>query len=125
MTPLILLVSSDHTQWHTFTDALKKALPVEIVRAQDGAQALKIAREQKLLAAIIDAPLADMSGVTLVKRLMEVNAMVHVALVSDKPADEFHTETEGLGIMLQLLPNPQAPQADVLAKHLRQMNGAL
>lgn len=125
MYPSILLVSPDHTQWHAFIDALKEMLPVEIVKAQDGAQGLKIARERKLAAAIIDAAPADMTGVILVKRLMEVDAMIHVALVSNKPSEEFHTETEGLGIMLQLPPEPQARQAALLVERLRAMNGTL
>ena len=123
MASSILLVSSEQSKWNDFTDALARKLPVEIIGVQAGAQALKAAREQKLLAAIIDNTLDDMTGVTLVQRLMEIDAMIHVALVSDKSADDFHTETEGLGIMLQLPPQPQPVQADDFAGLLREMDG--
>ena len=121
MPPSILLVSSDFGPWHYFAEALKKELPVEFISADNGAQALQIAREKILSAAIIDAVLPDMTGLTLVKALMEVNAMINIALVSAKPADQYHAETEGLGIMLQLPPNPLADQAGLFAQRLREV----
>jgi DNA-binding response OmpR family regulator len=116
------LVSPDPSKWNAFTDALQETLPIDVLRARDGHHALEAARKQKVLAAIVDSPLPDMTGIMFVQRLMEIDAMIHVALVSDQPADDFHTQTEGLGIILQLPSSCQPLHADALAKRLRELD---
>ena len=125
MTPIILLVSPHISQWHNFTHALAQIFPVEIAAAQTGAEALIVARETEPLAAVVDVTLTDMNSVAFVRRLIEVNAMIHVALVSNLPEEAFHNETEGLGIMLQLPPNPRASRAATLARRLQALTGVL
>ena len=125
MASSVLLVSSDQSKWDAFTHALAESLPVDVLRARDGRHALETARKQKVLAAIVDSALADMTGVTLVRRLIQIDAMIHVALVSDQSADDFHAETEGLGIMLQLPSSCRPLQADALARRLRELDPTL
>lgn len=123
MSATILLASPHPERWDAFTRAMAEKMPVSTVTARTGAEALAMAKENRPLAAIVDAALGDMSGAALVRRLLGVNAMIHTALVSDQPAEVFHEETEGLGIAMQLPSSPGPDQAARLADYLKGLGG--
>ncbi len=118
MPATIVLVSPRMNQWRAFADSLAKSLPLEIATVRTGAEALTAATEKKPLAMVIDASLEDMSGETLARRLLGINAMIHTALVSDLPSEAFHEQMEGLGIVMQLPAHLTTDQAGLLAQCL-------
>lgn len=120
---VIMLVSSQPASWTLFADELKTALGVDIELARTGAEALHLAGERHPLAVIIDQPLPDGKPIDLVRQLMAVNAMTHVAWVSELPEEMFHEMSEGLGILMQLSPNKDLSEASRLAVCLRQVSG--
>lgn len=85
-----------------------------------GGQMLAYAADNTPALAIIDAQLPDMAGLDLARRLVMVNAMINVALVSDAPAEAFHDVTEGLGILAQL---PEVPEQETVPQLLADLAG--
>jgi hypothetical protein len=51
------------------------------------------------------------------------NAMINQAVVSRLTPEEFHETSEGLGIMAQLPPKPDAGQAKMLMETLKSITG--
>jgi CheY-like chemotaxis protein len=120
----ILLVSPRPERWRQFNRLLAEALDASIVSAPSGGAALALAGAIGPLAAIVDPPLPDMQGPEFLRRLLALDAMIHTALVSDRPPDRFHQETEGLGILVQLPADPGEEDAAHLARAIRRLEGA-
>ena len=51
------------------------------------------------------------SGLDIAREVILVNAGINMAMLSDRPADEFHAASEGLSILAQLPPNPGFSEA--------------
>ena len=118
--PFILFAGIQKSdQWQDFAKTLAEAMDVEIVYVRTGTQALSTVRDNTPLAAILDQKLADMPGLSLVKKLLEVNAMICTAMVSDETEETFHEATEGLGILMHLPSTPAREHAHQLANRLR------
>lgn len=72
--------------------------------------------------------LLDASALTLedirsaIIALLMANAMVHVAVVSSIPEQEFHDATEGLGILMQISKEALGSQVDRLLAALHAVN---
>lgn len=121
----IILASSRAGQWREFSDALRADMQADIVNVRSGAEALKAAQRFKPLAVAIDTELDDIAGVELVRQLLGINAMINTALASEKPEEIFHSETEGLGILMQLSSLPTSAEAGRFAECLRRVAGAV
>ena len=121
----IILVSPRVDQWEAFSDALRAGVQANVVKVRTGSEALEAAQRLKPMAVAMDAELADFSGVELVRRLLQINAMINTALTSDKSEEIFHEETEGLGILMKLSPLPTSAEAGRFAESLRQVTGAV
>jgi CheY-like chemotaxis protein len=121
----IILASPRVDQWQAFSDALRAGFQANVVKVRTGAEALEAVQTLKPMAVATDAELDDFSGIELVRRLLQINAMINTALASDKPEEIFHEETEGLGILMKLSPLPTSAEAGRLAESLRQVTGAI
>lgn len=121
MSSIVVLASPHVDQWNEFARALHNALGLEVMKTHTGAEALDAVRGKKVIAMVVDASMEDITGVVLVREVIKINAMIHIAMVSDQPEADFHEETEGLGILMQLPPTPDAVTADRLATTLRQL----
>jgi DNA-binding response OmpR family regulator len=107
----IIVVSPQVKKWGAFTTELGNQSQMEMMETRSGAQALAAAQDKKPVAVVIDQDLGDMTGIELVVQLLQVNAMINVALVSDQSENDFHESTEGLGILMKLPPIPDEPAA--------------
>ena len=87
-----------------------------------GADALELAKTQPPDLMVVDG-LPDIDPLPLVSKLMAANAMVNTAVLMDMDPDEFHEESEGLGILMQLPLAPTADKAKELAELLRGIIG--
>lgn len=114
----IVLVSPRADTWDDFAAALGHQGQAEVMAAHTGAEALSAAREKGPAAMVIDQDLGDMSGIELARDVILINAMIHLALVSDRPEAIFHEATEGLGILMQLPPRPGRQEAVQLSERL-------
>ena len=57
---------------------------------------------------VVGEELTDMRPVELVANLVRIRPTINCAMVSALGHDEFHEATEGLGVLMQLPPNPAA-----------------
>jgi len=67
---------------------------------------------------IIDENVDGRPGKDIAMEMIRINAMANLALVSGLSPEEFHEATEGLGIMAQLPPCPDAKDAELLLNAL-------
>lgn len=114
----IVIVSPQVEKWKDFTAELSHRCSTDVIEVRSDTEAVDAAREKRPVMVIIDQDLGDMPGIELVPRLMQINAMIHTALVSDQPEEIFHDQTEGLGILMKLSPLPDRQEAVRLYKHL-------
>jgi DNA-binding response OmpR family regulator len=114
----IVIVSPQVEKWGAFTAELGNQCQMDVIEARAGAEAIGAARQRKPVAVVIDQELGDMSGIALVLQLLQINAMINIALVSDQPEEVFHEKTEGLGILMKLSPIPDLQEAVQLSKRL-------
>ncbi len=93
-----------------------------IMRYSSGAEALEAVREHRdIMLAVIAEKFADMTGLELVQKILAVNAMIGCAVVSQLSAEDFHEESEGLGILMRLPANPGGESAAELLTHLKRI----
>jgi len=117
----LLLVSPDQNVFNGFESALKEYDDTDIVRADSGAKALKIAAESGLDLVVVAENLGDMTGLEFAGRLLSVNPMINCAVTSSLSPEIFHEKSEGLGLMSQLSINPGQDEAENLLESLRQL----
>ncbi len=117
----IILVWPVNGQITEFEDGLA-ASGAEILRCSSGAEALEAVREQRdIVLTVVAEKLADMSGLELIQKILAINAMIGCAAVSQLSAEEFHEESEGLGILMPLPPSPGGESAAELLAHLKRI----
>lgn len=79
-----------------------------------GSDALTMASETTPELLVVDEILEDMNGLTLIRKLLGINAMINTALVSSLSSSEFHEATEGLGILSNLPTVPVKDDAETI-----------
>jgi DNA-binding NarL/FixJ family response regulator len=114
----IVIVSPQAEKWKDFSAEMGHRCSTDVIKVRSDAEAVDAAREKKPVIMIIDQDLVDRPGIELVPRLLQINAMIHMALVSDQPEEVFHDQTEGLGILMKLSPLPDRQEAVQLYQRL-------
>lgn len=89
-----------------------------VVYAQDGDEI-----DNLLTSAKIDALIDDDDETVRIRDLLRRFPMLNIALLSDKPHEEFHESTEGLGILAQLPTIPEKRHAEELVQQLHHIQG--
>jgi DNA-binding NtrC family response regulator len=110
----ILLVSSDNRFFPDLSSNGTNRSDLHISRAGSGEKALLMISGYPYALVVVDERLSDMTGLTLVKKVVLTNPMINCAVVSHLSEDAFHEASEGLGILMQLSPDP----TDIHAKEL-------
>ncbi len=82
----------------------------EITWADAEKPALDSAADQPDLV-IIDETVDGRPGLELAKKIIQVNALVNLAVASPLSPDDFHEAAEGLGILARISTTPGAPDA--------------
>ena len=68
---------------------------------------------------VLDEGLRGGPSLELARQLIQVNAMVNIAVVSPLGAEDFHEASEGLGILAQVPVSPTAEDGLALAQVFR------
>ena len=118
-----LIVSSDKQSFTDLASSLNKETDIDISWAENGQNALRIIKNNSFDLAISDDQLADMTGLGFIKNLVTINPMINSALVSTLTPDQFHEQTEGLGILAQLPKKPDEKHAEDLLEQLKKIIG--
>jgi CheY-like chemotaxis protein len=114
----LLIITPDASGFADFARELTETGRLEIFWAETGVQALALLTRDPVDLVVADESLKDMTGLAFAEKLVSLNPMINCALVSSRPADEFHEISEGLGILAQLTPTPDRNQARNLIRHL-------
>lgn len=110
----ILMVTPDPDSLATLSAALTAEAEVMVAWDRSGEQGLKTAAGENFNLVVVDEQIKDMSPHRFLSRLLEIDAMVNTAVVSNQPAEVFHEVYEGLGVLAQLPPQPGKADADML-----------
>ena len=117
----ILLVTSQEKKFAEFIESLTRENAVEVIPTGSAQEALNRLADAMPDLVIIDEDVDGTPGLEIARDILMKNAMLNQVLVSSLSSDEFHEASEGLGIMLQLPPEPDAAQAEIVLKTLRKM----
>lgn len=119
----IILTTNRPETLQVFSETLSADPEVHVKSVASGTEALKAVRTFSPHLVIIDSYLPDIEPQPLVRKLLEVNAMVNTALVSPLTEEEFHEASEGLGVLGRLPMEPGANDAIALLQKLRNVLG--
>ena len=114
---LVLLAGSKSESFSELASTLEYN-NAQTVRVESGTTALSMIKDQKFDLVIADEKLSDMTGLEFMKKLVLINPMINCAAISSLSSEDFHEKSEGLGIIMQLPPNPDKGHAEALLKHL-------
>ena len=113
----VLLTSRDKASLTDLADTLEKN-DITIEWTESGNKALSIIDAKHFDLVVIDEKLSDMTGLLFAKKLVSANPVTNCALISSLSHKDFHDASEGLGIIMQLPPQPNKEDAKKLFKHL-------
>ena len=119
----LLLVGMENEVFLEMVKALRENNSVALDHADSGGGALAVLMEKTADLVVADEQLADMSGLAFAAKLVVQNPVVNCALVSSLSAADFHEASEGLGILVQLPPEPDASHAASLVEKLSVITG--
>ena len=119
---LIVLASARPEALMAFAAALAADPEVNLKQVATGTEALEAGRTLAPHLMVIDY-LPDTEPLSLVQKLLTVNALVNTAVVSPLADEEFHEASEGLGILGRLPSEPGISEAADLLQKLRQVLG--
>lgn len=119
---LIVLATARPEALSSFAAALSSDPEVQLQQVATGTDALEAGRTFAPHLMVIDY-LPDTEPLSLVQKLLTVNAMVNTAVVSPLADEEFHEASEGLGILGRLPAEPGISEAADLLQKLRQVLG--
>ncbi len=119
----ILLVTPRIQELTSFTQVLSSYPEVQLEFAETGADALDAVCAKPPHLAVIDVDLPDIPPMSLVQKMLTVNAMVNTAVVSPLSEEEFHEASEGLGVLGRLPLDPGKDDAESLLIKLRKILG--
>ena len=118
----ILIVSPHRSRLAEFAQSMAEQQDIQLAWAEDGKTAIADVMKHSPLAVIIDDNLLDMPGLDLVRRLLPINASIHMAVISDLSPEAFHEASEGLGLMAQLPLAPAKPDALEILSRLKRLS---
>ena len=116
----ILLVGRDTASLSDFESALEKRDAI-IQYLVSGEKVLAALSAEVFDLLVADENLEDMRGIELIKSVTAKHPLLNCALVSSLPPKDFHEATEGLGILMQLPPQPGIDAANQLLTHLNKI----
>ncbi|MBU0960966.1 MAG: hypothetical protein KKD01_06825 [Proteobacteria bacterium] len=120
-----LLVCKKPSIFKQVKDCLIRYGNTTILEAETVDVALQIVKEIHVDLVIAAEQLGAMSGIEFINNLIHVNALINTALVSGLPPEDFHYETEGLGILKQLPVKPQESDIEDLLQKIEEIANLL
>ena len=115
----ILIVTRRALELAPFADALEQATGLALRFTDGWTNAKATFKTLPPAFVVLDEGLRGGPPLELAKQLIQVNAMVNIAVVSPLAPEDFHEASEGLGILAQVPENPTAQDGQALAKVFR------
>ncbi len=101
-----LLVSAGNGSFSALKSYFEAFGNIQIQETESGNKAMNAILNKDLQLMITDEILSDMTGLELVEKCVVVNPMLNCVLVSPLSKSAFHEASEGLGVLMQLPPQP-------------------
>jgi chemotaxis response regulator CheB len=114
----IVLVSSHPASLSILARALQSHAGVAVEWASSGEKALTLIKRAASDLVILDEKPGEPMDFALVRKIMQLNALINVVMVGALPEKEFHDAAEGLGVLMQLPPQPGLFEAEALQARL-------
>ena len=121
----ITIVTNKVDRFAEFSQALAESFSTDLQWAESVEACLKHASDSPPDLMIVDESTDNTPALEIARRIVAINALINLAVVSSLPDNEFHEAGEGLGILAQLPSNPQKQHATDLAEKLESILGAL
>jgi len=116
----VLLVSQDKNSFFDMIDAFKSR-NVQVYLAQSGTLALTMIEKTLYNLLITDEHLPDMTGRFLIEKTVTLNPLMNCVAISTLSYEDFHEEFEGMGVLMQFPPSPDAQDVQKLLDHLEKI----
>lgn len=110
----IVMAGSERDILAKFGAELSRIEKVDITHVDSATAALDLINADCIDLVVVGQSLMDTTPVDCVTRLIRQKPMINCAMLSAMEQDAFHEATEGLGILMQLPPNPSGNEAKVL-----------
>lgn len=119
----ILLITSRPDQLQELVEEIRRDPEAGLMVAVSAQDALTIVGQRGPALVVVDDRVGDMTGLELVRHLIQANAFVHTAVLSDATEEDFHRDSEGLGVLTRLPLQPGKEDARRLLERLRRVLG--
>jgi len=116
---LILIATPRAGELAAFADALAGGTGAELSFADSWANVLATVKTLAPGFVVLDEGLDGGAPLDLARKLLMVDAMINVAVVSGLDAEAFHEASEGLGILAAVPARPGGPDGAALAQVFR------
>jgi response regulator RpfG family c-di-GMP phosphodiesterase len=113
----VLLVGNESSAIAPYAKRMEEEYQIYPFHVDSGNAGLSLLLENagnKLDLVIVDELLFDMTGIEFIRRVVRLNPWVNTVIVGSMPDKDFHEATEGLGVLLQLSPNPEMQDVKAL-----------
>jgi two-component SAPR family response regulator len=117
----IIIATNDKGHFSELYDSLSAQGDVSIRWAESEDDVLNCAEKISPHLIIIDEALGQTEGLDMARKVVLVNALVNIALVSTLSEADFHEAAEGLGILSRLPLNPGEAHAKMLIGKLEKV----
>lgn len=114
----VILASGTAERLAAFADGLWKGGKVELFQAATKMEVERLLNEREIGLVVIDREVGDVKGTELLEFIAKNNPFVNTALVSELTHEDFHEETEGMGVLMQLASPPAKEEALQLLDHV-------
>lgn len=92
----------------------------EVTLSPSGKEALESLESFKPDLVVVDEKLPDFGAFQFIIEVLKKNVMIQTAVITSLPEDEFHVQSEGLGILKAIGPQPNEQDAIELLKTFKQ-----
>lgn len=121
----ILLVTARPSQLKEFIEVFGEDQNLAVVQIGNFKEAIAAVKDIKPVLAVVDDQVRGALGLDIIRRLIQENAFIQTAAISDLSDDEFHIRSEGLGVLSKLPLVPTAADARQLIGLLEQVSSGI
>lgn len=118
---LILLVSPQPDSLQGFIEALRAEEDVQVTLANAGVEALEIVKSKSPEVVILTEDIPDYPAKEMLMALLQISAMINMAIISGLPDDTFDDFYEGFGALPKLPLPPNAEDAREMLSTVRSL----
>ena len=114
----IIFAAKNYAGFGDLVERLRQEPEIELIPVSTASSVKKTLTEQEIHLIIAAEELEDCSGADCIRKVAMQFPLVHTALCSPLDDKAFHAATEGLGVLLQLPPQPGRVDAERILERM-------